>query len=65
MDWQWIVVLTTVVVAAAYIARAAWRTWHPKPGVCGGGCGCATANKDAVRETLIPLEQLTVRRRAR
>lgn len=62
MFWQWIIVLACVALATAYIARAAWRTWHPKPGGCGGGCGCATSNKEVPRETLITVEQLRVRR---
>ncbi len=66
MDWQFGVVLLCVLLAAGYVTRAAWRTWHPKPGGCGGGCGtgCATpAAADAPKVTLIPAEQLTVRRR--
>jgi hypothetical protein len=63
MNWQWYIVLACVLFAAAYIARSAWRTWHPKPGGCGGGCGCATAKTDEPKITLIPADQLTVRRR--
>lgn len=64
MDWQWIAVLGCVLFAAAYVARAAWRTWRPKAGACGGGCGtgCA-APAEAPRVTLIPADQLKVRRR--
>jgi hypothetical protein len=40
IDWQLAIVIVSVVAAATYIARATWRTWHPKPGGCGGGCGC-------------------------
>ena len=64
MDWQIGLTFAGVALAGAYLARAAWRTWHPKPGGCGGGCGCATAVPPAAeRITLIPAEQLTVRRR--
>ena len=68
MIWQWLIVLACILLAVAYIARSTWRTWHPKPGGCGGGCGCsqasgaASAPRDA-EVTLIPLDQLTVRRR--
>jgi hypothetical protein len=64
VDWQVIVVLACVVVAAAYVVRAAWRTWRPKASGCDGGCGsgCA-APADASRVTLIPADQITVRRR--
>ena len=64
MTWQWISVFACVLLAAVYIARTAWRTWHPKPGACGGGCGsgCATPPEEP-RVTLIPSEQLTLRRR--
>lgn len=64
MEWQAGIVVACVVLAVVYIARATWRTWHPKPGGCGGGCGCATAVPPAAeRITLIPADQLTVRRR--
>jgi len=64
MDWQWIVVLACILSAGAYVARRAWRTWRPKAGTCAGGCGsgCATA-VEAPRVTLIPADQLKVRRR--
>ena len=62
MDWQWLIVLACVLVATTYVARRAWRTWHPKAGACGGGCGCA-APAEAPRVTLIPADQLKVRRR--
>jgi hypothetical protein len=64
MMWQWLTVLTCVLLAAAYIARSAWRTWHPKPGGCGGGCGCAAPSAESPQVTLIPAEQLTLRRRS-
>jgi hypothetical protein len=68
MIWQWLAVIACIIVAAAYIARTTWRTLHPKAGACGGGCGCAKASGDAsapraAEVTLIPLDQLTVRRR--
>jgi hypothetical protein len=63
MFWQWMIVLVCVAVAAAYVARAAWRTWHPKPGGCGGGCGCAKPIETTGKETLIPAESLRLRRR--
>ena len=63
MMWQWLVVLACVLLAAAYVARSMWRTWHPKPGGCGGECGCAAPSTETPRVTMIPVEQLTVRRR--
>jgi hypothetical protein len=70
VDWQWIAVLACVLLAGAYVARAAWRTWHPKPGTCGGGCGGGCAGDPqagtpaaAPRVTIIPADQLKVRRR--
>jgi hypothetical protein len=70
VDWQWLIVLACVVLASAYVARRAWRTWHPKPGACGGGCGTGCASdpragtpEEAPRATLIPADQLKVRRR--
>ena len=58
MTWQWLIVLLCIAAAAAYIARSAWRTWRPKAGGCGGGCGCAA---EPSKETLIPADQLKVR----
>ena len=65
MDWQWIVVLACVLLAVAYVAVRAWRTWHPKAGACGGGCGsgCATPADVARHETFISVDQVVVRRR--
>jgi hypothetical protein len=63
VDWQWIIVLTCVLMAAAYVGRAAWRTWRPKASGCGGcGTGCATP-AEADRVTMIPADQLKVHRR--
>jgi hypothetical protein len=61
MAWQWAVVLACVLAATAYIARAAWQTWRPKAGSCGGGCGCEAA--ESPRVTLIPVDQIKMRRR--
>ncbi len=61
--WQWLAVLICVLLATTYVARAAWRTWHPKAGNCGGGGGCSAAKPDEPKVTLIPAEQLTLRRR--
>ncbi len=70
MDWQWIAVLACVLPAAAYVARRAWQTWHPAAGGCGGGCGTGCAGDpqagtptEEPRMTLIPADQLRVRRR--
>ena len=63
MDWQIGLVLVCVVLAAAYVVRAAWHTWHPAAGGCGGSCGCGV--KDAASKvTLISEDQLTHRIRA-
>jgi hypothetical protein len=63
VDWQLAIVVMCVLAAAAYVARAAWRTWHPKPGSCGGGCGCAKPAPPAETDVrLIPVEEVTLRR---
>jgi hypothetical protein len=62
MFWQWLVVSICVTLALAYIVRVAWRTWRPKAGGCGNGCGCGTT-AGAEKATIIPSEQLTLRRR--
>lgn len=60
-DWQLIPVALAVVFAASYLARAAWKTWRPGPGACGGGC-CGSKTVAGV-DTLIPPEDLVLRRR--
>jgi FeoB-associated Cys-rich membrane protein len=64
VDWQWGLVLACVIAAAGYIARAAWRTWHPKPGRCGGGCGCKSPAPSGT-QSFVASEQLGVLRRPR
>jgi hypothetical protein len=67
MDWQVYLVLPIVAAAAGYLGRQAWRSWRGARGGCGGGCGCAkksaapAAGSDRV--TIIPVEQLTMRRK--
>jgi len=67
MNWQLFIVLVLVALAATYLLRQHWRTWAgTKSGGCGGGCSCpskANAANDAQSTPLIPVEQLTVRRR--
>ena len=63
VDWQLGLVLLCVVVAAVYVVRAAWRTWHPAAGGCGGSCGCGP-KETAPKVTLISEDQLTHRLRA-
>ena len=62
MEWQWGLMLAFVTVAAAYIARATWRTWRAKPGGCGGGCGCKSAEPQGA-ESFVNSEQIRVLRR--
>ena len=67
MDWQVLLVFPVVAAAAGYLGRQAWRSWRGGRGGCGGGCGCGKkspapgAGADGV--TLIPVEQLTLRRK--
>jgi hypothetical protein len=67
MDWQWPAVVCTVAVAAAYVARRAWRTWSGRTAGC-GSCSCgpkaqAPGQGNAVR--LISGDELTARLRRR
>jgi len=64
VNWQWGLVLACVIVAGVYIAHTTWRTWHPKPGDCGGGCGCKSA-APAGKEPFVDSEQLGILRRPR
>lgn len=62
MDWQLAIVMACVAAAAVYIARATWRTWHPKSGGCGGGC-CGKGAQAEAPATFIPAERLSILRR--
>ena len=63
MSWQWPVVLVIVAVAAYFVARRTWQTWHPPAGSCGGGCACPGSKPAAEKDrTFIPLSELTLRR---
>jgi hypothetical protein len=48
-----------VAAAAAYILRAAWKTWFGKPGgSCGAACGkCAAPLAESKPEGRFPLPQ--------
>jgi hypothetical protein len=65
-DWQWLLVGLCTVAAVGYLSRRTWRTWFRKASGCGGcGGGCAPAKKpaDASEPRVIPVDQLTLRRR--
>jgi hypothetical protein len=64
MDWQLVVVSLVVTVAAFYLGRQTWRMWSARQGGC-RGCGCGSRKGSEAQEgvTVIPSEQLTVRRR--
>ena len=43
-DWQTLIALVCVAIAAALIVRRVWSFLHPVSGGCGGGCvGCGSA----------------------
>ena len=67
MDWQLAIVLLIVVAAAVYLVRQTWRTWSGAAGGCRSGCGCARTQAESPESkvTLIPADQLTLRRRER
>ena len=64
MDWQLLLVVLLVMLALLYLGRQTLRAWRGKSAGC-GGCKCpSTANKsDSTAETLIPLDQVRLRRR--
>jgi hypothetical protein len=68
MTGELAVVAVIVAVAALYLVRSAWRTWAGgKKAGCGGNCGCgaktAATPGAAGNVTLIPLDQIGLRRR--
>jgi hypothetical protein len=67
MDWQLVSVILIVVVAAGYLAWRSWQSWSGKRSGC-TGCSCrASAPAQEGRTgsvTMIPVNQLTLRRRA-
>ena len=65
-DWQWLLVGLCTVAAAVYLTRRTWRTWFRKASACGGcGGGCAPSKKpaDADGPCVIPVDEVTLRRR--
>jgi hypothetical protein len=42
LDWQNIIALVVVVVAAIYLARRSWQTLLRKGSRCGGCAGCSS-----------------------
>jgi hypothetical protein len=65
MDWQLPLVVVLVVLALVYLGRQTLRTWRGKSSGC-GSCKCGGAAKtaeSATPDTLIPVEQVTLRRR--
>jgi hypothetical protein len=67
LDGQLFLVLALVAVAVAYLARQTWRSWRGGRSGCGSGCGScrnsAAAPRGDGQATLIPAEQLTLRRK--
>jgi attachment p12 family protein len=63
VDWQSGLVLACVILAVAYMVRATWLTWHPKPGGCGGGCGCKSTAPERT-ESFVDSEQIGILRRS-
>lgn len=64
MDWQLLLVVVLVMLALLYLGRQTLRTWRGKGAGC-GGCKCpsTTSTPRSTTETLIPLEQVKLRRR--
>ena len=63
MNWQLVLVALCVGVSALYVARQTWRTWAGKKSGC-GGCGCGKTKPETAAPRIIPVEELTWRRRA-
>jgi hypothetical protein len=65
MTWQLGIVLLAVAGAVLYLGRTAWRAWTGGKAGCAGGCDCGTkpATHAATPATLIPVEQIKLRKR--
>ena len=65
MDWQLLIVGILVLLALVYLGRQTLRAWRGKGAGC-GGCKCPSPMRtttSAGTETLIPVEQIRLRRR--
>lgn len=65
MDWQLLLVIVLVVLALLYLGRQTLRTWRGKGAGC-GVCKCPSTAKTpnaAATETLIPIDQVRLRKR--
>jgi len=63
MDRQLLLVIVLVALALLYLGRRTLRTWRGQGAGC-GGCKCSsTAKTPNTAETLIPSEQVRLRRR--
>jgi hypothetical protein len=60
MTWQWLAVGVIVMAALAYLTRRTWRTWVKRGRGCGGGCGCAAKPTNGM--TIIPANELQIRK---
>jgi hypothetical protein len=63
-DWQLLITLAIVAVAAFYVARSFWRSLHPKSGSC-GGCGCSKPASGTPNQGQLISSQSIQLRRAR
>jgi hypothetical protein len=61
MDWQMIVALAVVTIAAAFILVRVLRSWRGTKSACGGSCGCAKPAE--AQPKLIAPDQLVIRKR--
>jgi hypothetical protein len=64
MDWQLLLVIVLVVLALLYLGRRMLRTWRGNDASC-GGCKRPSAASigHSSAETVIPIEQVKLRRR--
>ena len=60
---EYALVLLIVAAAGGYLLRQTWRTWAGGKTGCGSGCACPTKPESPATSAIIPLDQLTLRRR--
>ena len=58
MEWQLLITVGIVILAASYLVRQTYRSWSARKEGCGGSCGCNGKTQISNDGSLISSEQL-------